>query len=180
MKLTKEQRKEQCKGLARTLKDSPHLYFTEYQGLKFQDIAALRALLKPHKCGYRVVKNSLLEHAMKDAGVAAESKSLFDGPNALLFVRNDDPVSPAKILFKFAKDNENLKVKAGYVGGRWYGPVDCRRFSTLGTRPELLGQLAGVLYSTVGQAAWVIAAPLQQLVLVLKALEEKKSAAAAA
>jgi large subunit ribosomal protein L10 len=180
MKLTKEQKKQQCKDLAQILKGSAHLFFTDYQGLTFQNLAELRTQLKPHKCGYRVVKNSLLSHAMKEAGVAPESEDFFGGPNALLYAQLDDPVSPAKVLHRFAKDNEKMKVKAGYVAGRWIGPADLKMLASIGSRPELLCQLAGSLYSAVGQAAWVLAAPLQQLVLTLKALEKKKSAEAAA
>ncbi|MFA5111722.1 MAG: 50S ribosomal protein L10 [Desulfobaccales bacterium] len=180
MKLTREQKKEQSKGLSEVLKGSAHLYFTGYQGLKFKDIAELRAQLKPIKCGYRVVKNSILHHALKQAGVAIESTTLLDGPNALLWAQQDDPVSPARVLVKFAKTHQALKLKAGFVGGCWMTAVDCQKLSTLGTRPELLTQLAGALYSTLAQGAWVLAAPIRDFVLVLKAVQEKKGAEAKA
>lgn len=180
MKLTKEQKKEQSKGLSEVLKGSAHMYFTEYQGLKFHDLAELRAQLKPMRCGYRVIKNSMLHHALKQAGVTVEAESLLEGPNAVLYAQQDDPVSPAKVLFKFAKTHQQLKLKAGFVGGKWMSAVDCQKLSTLGTRPELLTQLAGTLYSTVGQSAWVLAAPIRDFVLVLKAVQEKKGAEAKA
>ena len=180
MKLTKTQKQEKSKGLAEVVKGSAHLYFTEYQGLRFRDLEELRAQLKPLRCNYRVVKNSRLLHALKQAGVAVESETLLDGPNALLTAQQDDPVSPAKILVKFAKGHTALKLKAGYVGGRWLGTTECQRLSALGTRPELLAQLAGTLYSAVGQAAWVLAAPIRDFVLVLKAVQEKKGAEAKA
>lgn len=174
MKLTKTQKKEKAKELGKLLKKSPHLYFAGFQGMKFQEMAELRTQLTPLGCGFRVIKNSLLGHALKEAGVKIASDDLLAGPNALLFTQEDDPVSPAKILFKIAKDNENLKIKAGYVGGQWVDASKCKQLSRLGTRPELLTQLAGTLYSAVGQTAWVLAAPMQQLALVLQALQEKK------
>jgi large subunit ribosomal protein L10 len=180
MKLTRQQKKDQSKALADVLKGSAHLYFTEYQGLRFHDLAELRAQLKPMKCGYRVIKNSMLHHALEQAGVKVESKELLDGPNALLYAREDDPVSPARVLVKFAKTHQALKLKAGLVGGKWMTAVDCQKLSTLGTRPELLTQLAGTLYSTVAQGAWVLAAPIRDFVLVLKAVQEKKGTEAKA
>ena len=184
MKLTKEQKKGKAKELAGVLKDSPHIFFTQYQGLKFQEMGTLRQKLKPAGCSYHVVKNSLLSHALKQAGIAVGEvdggKGLFGGPNAIVFSREDDPVSPAKILYAFAKEFESLKVKAGYIGGEWMTPDGVKKLSMLGTRPEQLGQLANALYSSVAQGAWVLAAPIRDLVLVLKALEEKKKAEGAA
>ena len=175
MKLTKEQKKKKAQELAEILKASEHLYFTGYKGLKFQEMTELRQQLRPLSCSYRVVKNALLAHALKGAGININDKKLLDGPNALLFASKDDPVSPARVLVEFAKDKESLKIKAGYVGGKWVNSAECRKLSAIGTKPELLGKLSGTLYSAVGQAAWVLAAPIQDLALTLKALQEKRA-----
>ena len=47
MKLTKNEKIEKSKQLAETLKKAPHLFFTEYQGLKFVELDELRAKLRP-------------------------------------------------------------------------------------------------------------------------------------
>lgn len=180
MKQTKTQKKEASKTLAETLKEASYIYFTEYQGLKFQELASLRSKLKPLKCSYKVVKNSILDHALRQAGVSAADAKLFAGPNAVLIPKGDDPVGAARVLAQFAKEFPALKIKAGYVDAKWMGPVDCEKLSKLGSRPQLLAQLAGVLYSTTSQSAAVLAAPIRDFVLVLKALEEKRKTAPAA
>ncbi|MFA5141144.1 MAG: 50S ribosomal protein L10 [Elusimicrobiota bacterium] len=180
MKLTKAQKKEKAKEFAEILKSNPDLYLTQYQGLTFQNLAELRKELRPMRAGYRVVKNSMLANALKGAGIEGADAKLLEGPNAVLFARGDDPVSPARVLAKFAKTNDKLKIKAGYIDRKWLGAADCIRLASLGTKPELIGQLAGALYCTVAQAAWVLAAPMQKLALALKAVQEKKSAGAAA
>ena len=179
MKLTKEQKKEKAKELSATLKKTPHFFVAAYQGLKFQDLNDLRKLLKPLHAKCQILKNSVMGYALKDAKIEipeAAEKALH-GPNAVIIAGEDDPVAPAKVLVKFAKEFEKLKLKVGFVGGRWMGLPDCQK---LGSRPELLGNLAGTLYSGVAQSAWVLAAPIQKLALVLKALEEKKKSAGAA
>lgn len=176
MKLTKQQKQEKSKDLAKVLKDVSHLFFTEYRGLKFQEMGELRAKLKPMKCRYNVVKNSLLSHALKRAGIKVRGDFSLGGPTALLLVPEDDPVSPVRALAAFAKENENLKIKAGYVDGGWLTPEQCKQLSALGTKPELLGKLASSLYSSVAQVAWVVTAPMQELAMTLKALKEKKKA----
>jgi len=180
MKLTKEQKVEKSKELAGTLKESSHLFFTQYQGLKFKELEALRGKLDPMSCKYTVLKNSMLSNALKEAGIEVQevegAEGLLKGPNAVVIAKEDDPVSPAKILFDFAKDAKALKVRAGYVGGQWIGPEGVKQLSTIGTKPELLSHLANALYSSVAQGAWVLAAPIRDLVLALKAVEEKKKA----
>jgi large subunit ribosomal protein L10 len=180
MKLTKDQKKDASKKLADAIGRSPFLCFTAYQGLKFQELDELRKKLKPMRCKYRIVKNSTLGHALKHAGLEAADPKLLDGPNAILIAEIDDPVGPSKILVQFMKDCPSLKLKAALVGAKWMSAADCERLSKIGTRPELLGKLVGALYSTVSQSAGVLAAPVRDLVLVLRALEEQKKTVAPA
>ena len=74
MKLTKQQKREVAKQMAEALRKAPHLYLTQYQGLKFIELAELRKKLKPVSCKYRVVKNSLMGYALKDAGIDGEHR----------------------------------------------------------------------------------------------------------
>jgi large subunit ribosomal protein L10 len=180
MKLSKKEKVEGSKQLAETIKASGSLYFAGFQGLKFVELADLRAQLRPQKGTCRVIKNSLLEYALKQAGVEGGSADLTAGPNALVLGKTDDPVGVAKVLSKFAKDFPNLKLKAAFVGGKWLTGADVQKLSQIGSRPELLAKLAGALYSATAQSASVLAAPIRDFVLVLKALEEKKKTGAAA
>lgn len=174
MKLTKPQKMEKSKALAEALKKAPHLFFTEFQGMKFGEIDDLRMKLKPLRCKYSVVKNSLIKYALKNAGIDGVDPKMLKGPVGLLVADNDDPVSPAKILATLSKQYPQLKLRAGFVNAKWMTPSECLKLSTIGTKPELLGKLVGTLYATVAQTAGVLQAPIRDMVLVLKALEEKK------
>jgi large subunit ribosomal protein L10 len=174
MKLTKVQKKEIAKQMSEVLKKAPHLYFTHYQGLKFLELAELRKKLKPLGCKYQVVKNSLVEYALKDAGISGFKEESLKGPVGLVVGQGTDPVAAAKVLAIFAKEFPKLKISAGFVEGQWLDTNGCARLSALGTKPELLSMLAGTLYSTVAQVAGVLQAPIRDFVLVLKALEEQK------
>jgi large subunit ribosomal protein L10 len=175
MKLTKQQKIAQAKELAKVLGKSPNIYITQYQGLKFVELAQLRTKLKPFKCKYQVVKNSLISNALREAGVpASPDAKLLKGPVGIIIAPGTDPVSAVKTLVAFAKEFPLMKVKAGFVGDQWLNAADCAKLSTLGTKPELLSKLAGTLYAAVAQSAGVLQAPIRDFVLVLKALEEKK------
>ncbi|MBI4377283.1 MAG: 50S ribosomal protein L10 [Elusimicrobia bacterium] len=180
MKLTKNQKIEKSKEIADTLKKAPHLFFTEFQGLKFVEMDELRGKLKPLRCRYAVIKNSLIRYAFKNAGVDGVDPKLLKGPVGMVVSESEDPVAAAKVLAAFAKQFPQFKIKAGFVGQKWMTPADCQKLSTLGTKSEVLAKLVGTLYSAVAQSAGVLQAPIRDMVLVLRALEEKKKAEGAA
>ncbi|MBI5629338.1 MAG: 50S ribosomal protein L10 [Elusimicrobia bacterium] len=180
MKLTKNDKIEGAKALAENLKKAPHLFFAEYQGLKFVELDELRGKLRPLRCRFAVVKNSLVRYALKSAGIDGADAKLFTGPVGMVVSESEDPVAAAKVLAAFSKQFPFLKIKAGLVSQKWMTPGECQTLSTLGSKPELLAKLAGTLYSAVSQSAGVLQAPIRDFVLVLKALEDKKKGVAAA
>ena len=115
MKQTKNEKIETSKALAEALRKAPHLFFTEFQGLKFVELDELRSKLRPLKCRYAVIKNSTVRYALKAAGVDGVDPKLFKGPVGMLVADTDDPVSPAKVLAALSKQYPRLKIKAGFV-----------------------------------------------------------------
>ena len=113
MKLTKQQKIESSKALAEKLKSAPHLFFTEFQGMKFVELDELRAQLRPLKCRHAVVKSSLVRYALKDAGIDGADAKMLKGPVGLIVADNDDPVAPAKVLAALSKEFPTLKVTRG-------------------------------------------------------------------
>lgn len=178
MKQTKAEKIDKAKVLAETLKQAPHLFFTEFQGLKFGELDELRNKLRPLRCRYAVVKNSLIKYALKNAGVDGVDPKMLKGPIGLIVANDDDPVAPAKVLAALGKQFPLLKVKAGFVSQKWVSPAEVQHLATIASKPELLGKLVGGLYAAVAQSAGVLQAPIRDMVYVLAALEEKKKAEA--
>lgn|SRR3989338_1989315 len=174
MKFTKNQKIEKSKELAEGFQKAPHLFFTQFQGLKFKEIEELRAKLRPLHCRYAVINNSLIRWALKNAGVDGVDPALLKGPIGMVVSESEDPVGAARVLAAFTKQFPQFKVKAGFVSKQWMTPVECQTLSTIGSKPELLAKLAGVLYCAVSRAAGVLQAPIRDFVLVLAALEEKR------
>ncbi|MFA6318132.1 MAG: 50S ribosomal protein L10 [Elusimicrobiota bacterium] len=180
MKLTRTQKIEKGKALTDRLKAAQHLFFTEYQGLRFHDLQTLRTRLKAASTRYAVIKNSLVRHALGGAGVSVAEAALLKGPVGMAVVEGDDPIVAAKTLATFSKEFPKLKIKAGFVEKRWMKAPECAALAALGSKNEVVGRLASALYCSVSQAASVLQAPIRDFVLVLKALEDKKKGAAAA
>jgi large subunit ribosomal protein L10 len=172
-----EQKKKKSAELAKDLSSASGFFFAFYQGLKFTEISALREKLAPAKCRFRVIRNSILGHALKEAGI--EHKEDIKGPGAVAIQSDGDVTEVAKVLRDFQREFPALKVKSGYSSNAWYNAEDCKKLASLGTRAEVMSQLAGNLYSCISQIASVLQAPIRDLAFVLKAVEDKKSSQAA-
>lgn len=175
MNLTKQQKQERSQNLAEEIKQSAGIFFTAYQGLKFQDIAVLRGKLADAKCKFRVERNSILEFALKNAGVEGVDAALLKGPTAIAILKEGGDVAlSAKSLADFSKANEAFKIRAGFTDGVWYNDTQVKMLATLGSREDNLSKLAGVLYGMVAQSAQVLQAPIRDFAYVLKAVENSK------
>lgn len=179
MKPTRQQKVVAAQDWGQALRKAQNLYLTQYQGLRFTELQQLRAKLRPLSCRYTVVKNSLVRNALREAGIPPAAGDLLKGPIGLVVGEGVDPVAAARALAAFAREYPLLKFRAGYVEGQWLDAQGCVRLAALGTRSEVLTALAGVLYSTVSQAAGVLQAPIRDMILVLRALEEKRKDGAA-
>ena len=175
MNLTKEQKVERAQSLAEEIKHSAGIFFTGYQGLKFTELAGLRADLSDAKCKFRIERNAILFHALKNAGVEGVDENLLKGPTAIALLKEDGDVAlAAKGLTEFGKKNESFKIRAGYTDGVWYDEAKIKVLATVGNREENLSKLAGALYNAVAQSAQVLQAPIRDLAYVLKAVEDSK------
>ena len=172
MNLTKNQKVEKAQSLSKEIKDAGVLFFTSYQGLKFQDMAELRVKLAPAGAKFRVERNSVLEHAVKNAKIAGADEKNFKGPTAVAI--GGDIAAVAKTLVDFQKSYDALKLRACYDGNTWYDEGQIKQLATIGSKEDNLSKLAGALYSVVAQSAQVLQAPIRDLAYVLKAVEDSK------
>ena len=78
----------------------------DYRGLTVAQATKLRKQLREAGVDYRVVKNTLLTIAAKEAGAEALVPT-FKGVTAIAF-GGEDLIAPAQIIAKFSKENKIL------------------------------------------------------------------------
>jgi large subunit ribosomal protein L10 len=144
---------------------------TEYTGLSVSQLSQLRRALGT-SAKYRVAKNTLVKRAAEDAGIEG-LEELFIGPTAIAFVEGE-PVDAAKAIRDFAKDNNALVIKGGYMDGRPLSVEEINRIADLESREVLLSKAAGVFKAKLSQAAALFQAPASQVARLAAALEEKR------
>lgn len=170
-----EQKKQIVEELREKFSNSKVLIITDYKGLDVEKMNALRRKLREGGIEYRVVKNTLLIRASEGTDVALV-KEAFKGPNAVA-LGYEDPVSPAKLLTQFAKENEHLEIKAGLLNGRVLEPTDIKALASLPSREQLLSKLLSVMVGVPTAFVNTLSGVPRNLVNVLYAIKDKKEAA---
>jgi len=172
--MARKEKEQIVDQLTAKLKSNNGVVLTEYQGLTVAEIIELRNKLRPYKCEYRVVKNTLTKRALKEVGLEDFSK-YFSGPTALA-IEQGDPVETAKILFDFSKDHKKFKLKSGLMGKKVLSVNDLQRLSELPPRNVLLAQLLGTMNSPLTGLMTVLQGNTRKLMNVLAAIEKQKEA----
>ena len=169
------QKKELVERLHKQLSATEISILVDYKGIDVESMTQLRAELRKENVSMEVVKNTILKRASKDTD-AALLKDYYSGPNAIITSEND-PLTPAKILINFAKDNEKLEIKAGILNGALLDAQAIKQLSKMPSKDELLGQFVCTINQVPTSFVRVLNEIPRSLVGVLSAIKEQKEAA---
>ncbi|MDR2644871.1 MAG: 50S ribosomal protein L10 [Endomicrobium sp.] len=164
---------ETVKSLAEKFKNMKGMILTEYHGLTVEEISELRSKLRSFNSEYAVVKNTLSEIALKEVGIEAGNN--FSGPTALV-IENGDILSPAKAVMDFAKMHEKLKIRAGYLEGKFVDAAVVEQLSKLPSREVLIAKMLGSINAPIGGFVNILVVNIRGLVTVLDAISKKQAA----
>ncbi|MEW5719431.1 MAG: 50S ribosomal protein L10 [Chloroflexota bacterium] len=170
MPVTKERKEELVTQLTEDLKKTQALIITDYRGLPVAELAKLRNQMRGMKTGLHVAKNTLIELALKRAGMPVP-EDLLTGPTALVFCYSDI-AGPAKTLNDFLKDKD-LKVKGAIMSGSVLRGAEADALASLPTRDQLFGKLLGTINAPGTQVAGVVASGIRQVLYLLNARAEQ-------
>src|SRR5918992_276350 len=121
------------------LKGAKALYYTDFTGLNVKRMTDLRRRLRRAGVEYVVIKNTLALRAVNESGLAG---TRLKGPTGLVITK--DPVSGAKVLSDFAKENDQKPgIKGGLLDGKAIGVEQVKQLASLPSREQMLAQLAG-------------------------------------
>jgi large subunit ribosomal protein L10 len=165
--ISKKKKQELVADYADRLSRSKAVIFTDYRGLSVKDQENLRRQLWESDSAFQVIKNTLLQRALQDAGMSVPEEALI-GPTALGYCFEDVAVV-VKILSAFAKETERLAFKGGLLGSQYIGTKDVEVLATLPSRDVLLGQVVGSMQAPISGLVNVLAGPLRGLANVLRA-----------
>ena len=156
---------EAVEDLKARLDGAKTVLLTEYRGLTVQQIGELRKQLRAVSAEYKVVKNRLAKIAISASELEVLTPQL-TGPVALV-VSKDDPVAVAKAVSTFARTNQALTIKGGYVDGQFMQPDALKTLSELPSKEALRAQLVGAISGPLTQLVSLLQAPQRELAYIL-------------
>jgi large subunit ribosomal protein L10 len=172
MAVSKAKKTEQVEKLGQELQKVSSVIVSTYSKLTVAQDYELRKTLRSSGAKYRVVKNTLAERAAKGTKVAEVLKGL-TGVTSIAYTQGD-PVSLAKVLSKYAKDNPEFTFKAGVVEGRVITIKEIESLATMPSKEELYSKLLFLLNAPAQRLATVVNATGRDLAVVMGQGVEKK------
>ena len=159
--MNKEQKKNYIADMIAKFEDSKAIMVTHYQGLTMPQLDELRAKMREHGIIFKITKNRITKLALEKTK-CKDLSDLFTGPTAVAF--GEDAILSARVLSKFAKDNENLKLIGGIMDNEVLDQAGVLNVANMPTLDEARANIVGILN-----------APASKLVSILLARSEKMS-----
>jgi len=170
--LTKTQKRELIKELVDKIKRQKSLVFTDISGLNVGEMQKLRRELKRTGIDYKVAKKTLITLALKEAKQDIDITKI-TGSLGVAF-SYEDPISSAKIIFKFAKEHKNLKIVGGIMENRFLTFNEVENLSKIPSKEELLAILVSSIKGPIFGFVNVLQGNLRNLIGVLNAVKNNK------
>lgn len=150
--------------------------FLDFKGLNVEAVTKLRDEFRKSGVEYRVVKNSLVRHAIKHHAWAKNLDTTLTGMTGIAW-SYEDPSAAAKVVKAFRRDNAKLLIKAGLIEGQLLAGESVEtQLATMPGKDELRAGLLATMQAPAQQFLQQLNAPLQNLVYLLKAKEDAATA----
>lgn len=151
------------------LQRSASVIFVSVQGVKVEQMEAIRDALFPAGVQLQVAKNNIFKLALEQIKVEVPSEIL-DQPVGMVF-GYDDPVAAAKLMAPFVKEFEALNMVGGIMDGAFMTASQAKALSSLPSREQLYGRLVGTLAAPLSGLVNVLQGNLRGLVTVLSKIQ---------
>ncbi len=155
---------------------SQAIFMLEYNKMTMKDIDALRAKVRETGSEAHVVKNTLMQMAMTNAGYKDVTKA--EGTLLVGFAYSDAPAL-AKIFSDATKNSEIFKLRGGYLEKELLNAAQVKALADLPPLPVMRATLLGVLQAPASKLVRTLAEPARSLAAVVKAYSDQGAPQAA-
>lgn len=176
MALNREEKAAVVAEVSAEVAKAQSIIVAEYRGLEVGAITALRKQAREQGVYLRVLKNTLARRAVAGTPFEKLSDQLV-GP--LIYGLSSDPVSAAKVLNAFAKDNDKLVLKAGAMPNAVLDVNGVKALATMPSREELLAKLLGTMQAPIATFVRTLNEVPGRFVRTMAAVRDQKEQAGA-
>lgn len=172
MALTRIKKTENVEKLASELKSSTSAIIGTFSGLTASKDFDLRKTVRTAGGSYHVIKNKLAARAGQGTKIEAALQGL-KGVSAVAYT-SGDPVTLAKAMSTWVKDNAEFTFKLAIVDGQLLSIEEIGALATLPGKEELFSKLLFLINSPAQRLATVINATGRDLAVVINQAVEKE------
>jgi len=167
--MSKQKKNDYINEMSSQFDKSEAVIVAHYQGLTVSQLDELRLKMREHGIQLKITKNRITKLALEKTR-CKDLSNLFTGPTAVAL--SQDAIISAKILTKFSKDNENLKILGGIMGNDILDVAGVKNVATLPSLEEARSKIVGILRSPAQKIASILLAPASKIAIL--ALEKSK------
>ena len=168
---TKKQKEDLVKKLSEQLVKMKAAVFADYTGMSVAKLTELRRKLRVKDVELKVAKKTLIDIALKGAGIEAVDTKKMVGQVAVIMGYSDE-VAPAKTIYEFDKKGERIKILGGILEKNFIDAQGVLSLAKLPSRQELLAKAVGSIAASLTGMVNVLQGNLRGLVQVLSQIKK--------
>jgi len=158
--MSKEAKKIYIEEMKKNFASNEAIMIAQYQGLNVTELDALRKELREKGIIFKITKNRITKLALEKTK-CKDLTNLFTGPTAVAF--GEDAIMSARILSKFAKDNENLKLIGGIMDNEVLDQDGVQNVANLPTLDEARANIIGILNASASKLVSIFLARSEKM-----------------
>ena len=158
----------EVEAIAQRIQSAQSMVLADFTGLSVLQMTEFRRTCRAKEVECRVVKNRLARIAAENADMAI-MKDHFNGPTAIMF-GPESQVDPAKIVVDFAKENEAMEIKGGFIDGEYLDASQIVALSKVPSKDELIAKMMGSINAPVTGVVLTVNAVTSGLVRAIDAV----------
>ena len=171
---TKAQKNDKIAVIKEAISKAKVAIVTDPLGLSVSEITDLRRQLQKEESDYTVVKNTLAIKAIEGTEFEA-LKGFLKESSAIAFGFNDQ-IAPAKVVAKYAKGNDKVKIKGAVLDGKAYSSEEVQELAKLPSKEELFSRILGSINSPATGIVGCVNGVMSALVRAMDQVRQQKSA----
>ena len=158
--MSKEKKQVYISEMSSQLDKAEAVIVAHYQGLTVKQLDELRKKMREHGIQFKITKNRITKLALEKTS-RKDLSNLFTGPTAVAF--GEDAIMSARILSKFAKDNENLKLIGGIMDNEVLDQAGVQNVASLPTLDEARANIVGILNASASKLISILLAHSEKM-----------------
>lgn len=170
----KTEKEEALKEVREKAEKSYGMVLIGYKGIKANEMNHLRAQIKKCKSELKIVKNIVIHRMLDTIGLSNMSRFV-QGQSGLVFLYDENILSPLRFLFEFSKTNKNLEIRGGCIYKKVLEPKELEELSKVSSKEELVSRIILLIKQRISGLIFALRFLPNRLLYVLHEIKNKRS-----